>query len=419
MTLELTQTHKNSKNGHGAIGRNHSAGKQYNRALLLRLILQQGPMSRLALSRLTKLSPAALTILTGQLLEEGRIIEAGEPDYEEESGRVGRRSTLLDLNPMSGVAIGVHIAPRAVRVGLVDLKGKVRAKVQLDAPSPDAEATLDAITSAIPPLLKQNKVSHHKLLGAGVGAVGLVQHERGVNLNALSLQWRDVPIRAELEDRLNLPVIVDNNARTMALAEHLFGRGAAYRAADMVLVYAGAGIGGGVIIGGQPYRGTDGAAGEIGHVRVVADGQPCYCGGIGCLETVVSEASLLRRAGELAQTGKSPFLAQHADNITRETLLAACEAGDAATIEMLNQAGVYLGIAVSGIARVLNPQTVVLAGPLLDPRLPIFERVQATARTSGNAPGGSRELLPASLGEDIGILGGAALVLYERVFSSV
>jgi predicted NBD/HSP70 family sugar kinase len=365
------------------------------------------------LSRLTRLSPAALTILTGQLLDEGRLVEAGEQENEEDPGRAGRRSTLLDLNPDSGLALGVHIAPRATRIGLVDLKGQVRAKIRLGPPSEDANLALDEIAQAALKLLQESGVETEHLLGVGVGAVGLVEHELGINLSALSLHWRNIPIRAELEKRLGRPVLVDNNARSMAVGEHLFGRDMAYRVANLALVYVGAGIGGGVVIGGLPYRGSSWAAGEIGHITVVPGGEECYCGGRGCLETVASETSLVRQARLL----NSPFLAAYSGQIGLDALVEAVRAGDTAVTELVTKAGQYLGMAVGAMAKVLNPETLVLAGPLLDGRLPLLEPIRAIVETSSGAPGGPQRLLLTSLGEDIGIIGGAALVLYERVFS--
>lgn len=396
-------------------GRNHVTGKNYNRALLQRLILQQGPMSRLGLSRATKLSPAALTILTANLVEEGRLLEIGEPDEEIESGRVGRRSTLLDLNPDAALAVGVHIAPRAVQVGLVDIKGRVRAKVRLPAPGRDTTKTLEMIVEAIHSLLVQER---EKVLGVGVGAMGLVQHEKGLNLNALSLQWQDVPISGFLLKRLSLPVWVDNNAHAMAVAEHLFGQVGLYRTDNLALVYGGAGIGSGLIIAGQPYRGAGGTAGEIGHVTVIPGGESCYCGGFGCLETVASEISLLRQANVLAVSGQAPFLAAHHPNITLDILAAAYHAGDSAVVNLINQAGTFLGVVLVGVIKLLNPETLILAGPLFDGRLPLFEQVVSMIAAVGGALGGTRNVLPSSLGEDVGILGAASLVLFDKVFTA-
>lgn len=409
LSLDDNNLHPSSLIPHpSVVGRNHSAGKHYNRALLLRLVLQQGPISRLELSRLTRLSPAALTILTGQFLEEGRLLEVGERESDEEASRAGRRSTLLDLDADSAFAIGVHIAPRAVRVGLVDLKGQIRAKTKLGPPSQDASVALDEIAEGVRQLLHENRLSPQQLLGVGVGTVGLVEHERGINLSALSLRWHNIPIRAELEKRLELPVLVDNNARTMALAEHLFGRGEPYRVANLALIYAGAGIGCGLIISGQPYRGSAGAAGEIGHIKVVPSGAPCYCGGQGCLETVASEASLLRQSQHL---GGQP------DKIDLATLAEALKAGDEVVVQLLARAGESLAMAVLAVAKVLNPETIVLAGPLMDERLKLFEKVHAVITASASTSGGTRLILRTSLGDEIGITGGAALVLYERVFS--
>jgi predicted NBD/HSP70 family sugar kinase len=413
-------THQNGhnrsqKNGRpeGLLGRNHSAGKSYNRALLLRLILQQGPISRLAISRLTNLSPAAVTILTGQLLEENRLVEVGEAEEE----RAGRRSTLLDLNAGSGLVVGVLIAPRAIRIGIVDLKGQLRARVKLPPPLESAEQTLDLIAETTIQLINENGFTKTAIMGMGVGAVGQVQHEQGINLSALSLKWHDVPVRTMLETKLNLPVMVDNNARTMAIAEYLFGRDTTYKVTDLALVYVGSGIGGGLIIDGLPYRGSAEAAGEIGHITVVPDGELCYCGRRGCLETVASEASLLRKAYQLAKNHESAFLQKQKENISLDVLVSALQAGDSAVAEMFAKAGYYLGLAVDTIAKVINPETLVLAGPLMDARLPLLGYVQSYTKNYSLAPGGAESVVPASLGEDIGIYGGAALFFYEQVFS--
>jgi predicted NBD/HSP70 family sugar kinase len=397
----------------GSLGRNHSAGKSYNRALLLRLILQKGAISRQAICRLTNLSPAAVTILTGQLLEEKWLSEVGEVEEE----RAGRRSTLLDLNADSGLTIGVLIAPRAIRIGIVDLKGQLRARIKLDPPRESAEETLALIAETVERLIVENGYTKLMIRGVGVGAVGQVQHEQGINRNALSLKWQNVPIRSILEERLNLPVIVDNNARTMAIAEYLFGRDTPYKVTNLALVYVGSGIGGGLVIDGQPYRGSAEAAGEIGHITVVPDGELCYCGRRGCLETVASEMSLLRQARQLAESGASEFLKRHAENISLDVLVAALQAKDTATTALFGRAGHYLGLAVDTMAKVINPETLVLAGPLMEARLPLLGYVQAYTKNYSLAPGGAESVVPTSLGEDIGIYGGAALFLYEQVFS--
>jgi predicted NBD/HSP70 family sugar kinase len=404
--------HKNGK-PEGLLGRNHSAGKSYNRALLVRLILQQGPISRLAISRLTNLSPAAVTILTGQLLEENRLVEIGEAEEE----RAGRRSTLLDLNADSGLVVGVLIAPRAIRIGIVDLKGQMRGRVKLDPPTESADDTLEIIVAAVNRIIAESGYDKTAIMGVGVGAVGQVQHEQGINLSALSLKWQNVPVRSILENKLSLPVMVDNNARTMAIAEYLFGRDTPYKVTNLALVYVGSGIGGGLVIDGQPYRGSAEAAGEIGHITVVPDGELCYCGRRGCLETVASEVSLLRQARHIAGSGASGFLRQRKGAISLETLLEAWQAGDATVAAMFTRAGHYLGLAVDTMAKVINPETLVLAGPLMDARLPLLSYVQSYTKNYSLAPGGAESVVPTSLGEDIGIYGGAALFLYEQVFS--
>lgn len=399
-----------------SLGRNHTDSKYFNRALILRLILSQGPTSRLLLARLTGLSPAALTVLTGALIEEGLLIEL-EDGREEDIPKVGRRSVPLDLNTRTGLALGIHITPRMLRVGLVNLKGEIVDQERLGPPGENPAEALDLIVTSARRLITRNDL---RVIGVGVGAVGLVERERGINRRALSLHWQDVPIKAELETVLALPVQVDNNVRGMTLAELLFGHGRTHNFKNIGLVYIGTGVGGGIVIDGELYWGSGASAGEIGHMIIDANGPPCYCGAQGCVEQFAGEAALLIAAQQAARDPQS-LLFEMAEGdpaqVTIEHLIEAARRNDSASIEILERAGRAIGMAVANIYRVLNPDTVIIAGRIS--RAPAFfmEAVRAEAGRSKIALGSELTVLSSSLGDNIGLVGAAALALREFLFT--
>jgi len=404
------------------VGRNHKAGKLYNRSLILRLILNRGPVSRLTLSRLTQLSPAALTILTGTLIAEGLLIELeGEEDVDSEPGRAGRRSTPLDLNPTAGRTLGVHITPRLVRVGLVSLKGGLLDQERLGPADRHPQITLKLITQAAQEIINRNGLTNQQVLGMGVGAVGLVDAKRGVNLRALSVGWQDVPLKAELEKTLGIAVYADNNVRGMALAESLFGHGRSRKFSNIAVVYVGAGVGCGIIAEGEIYRGSGWAAGEIGHTIVDPHGQTCYCGAQGCLETVASEAAMLEAARQEVRQNSSGLLAKLAQGDSSQTsiehLLITAQDGDKAATGIIERAGEGMGIAVVNLVKALSPDTVIFAGRVTREAKGFVPKVEEVLRRSSAPPGPELTVLTSSLDDNIGLIGAAALALQEFLYS--
>ena len=197
--------------------------------------------------------------------------------------------------PLSVLVAGVDIRPAGVTIILADIRATVLCRCTLSlSPNPDPRDTLDRIAAQVKDLLAGQAAKPQDLLGLGVGAVGLVDSITGVNLYAASLGWHNVAIAAELTARLGAPVAVDNNVRTIAVAEQLFGLG--QDMADLLVFYLGAGIGSGLVVGHEVFRSNQHYAGEIGHMIVSPGGQKCSCGSYGCLDTVASGRVLVERA---------------------------------------------------------------------------------------------------------------------------
>jgi glucokinase len=253
----------------------------------------------------------------------------------------------------------------------------------------------------------------------GIGAAGYIDQTRSVVMFAPNLAWRDLDLRAELEERVALPFVVENDANAAAWGEFRYGAGEEFD--DLLLVTVGTGVGGGIVHDGRLFRGGYGVGGEIGHMRVVPDGILCGCGNRGCLESYGSGSALVREARAVATTG-SPFARTLLDRaggdpaaITGPLVTECAEAGDPFCVERLAELGTWLGDGIASLAAVLDPAVVVIGGGvsaagdlLLDPIRAAFAR-QLTGR--GHRP--LAEVRPAVLGNRAGLIGAADLARHR------
>ena len=378
--------------------------QQANRALVLALIRHDPTLSRASIARQTALSPAAVSGIVDHLIREGFVREEAAAT----TGAVGRRPVRLVFNPGARVTLGIAIDMRQVTAGLVDLGGGMRV-VQRAAVAPEAgpAAIVDTVAQVARRALRG--VDSRDVLGVGVAVSGLVRWPDGVVLFSPNLGWRDAPIRAMLEERLGRPVLVDNEVRALALAEHSYG--AARGARTVVVIDAAYGVGGAVIIDGALYRGVHGAAAEVGHNIVEPDGAVCGCGNRGCLETVASASGLIARATDALDAGRASVLTADAPGgLTLDHIVAAARAGDSLACELLGRAATYLGLAVAHAIDNWDPERVALSGSV----------ARATGHLLDDAlVGGQRAILDmgrarvpvvhATLGADAKVIGAATL----------
>ena len=319
--------------------------RDLNRAAILSLIGQRGPIARVEIARELALSPATVTVLTRDLVQEGLVREvAAAPS------RGGRPAVLLGLVGQAAHALGAKIAADHLAVMRVNLDGEPLSVAErpFDATTPDA---LERLGGALAAIVAEGDGRAPRLLGIGLGVPGIVDLPSGGVVESPVLGWHALPLRSWLQERLGLPVLVDNDVNTLAVAERLYGRGRAVE--HFVTVTIGRGVGLGIVVGGELYRGARGGAGEFGHVRVVDDGPLCQCGNRGCLETLVSDEALLREARSAGVVGARDGIDQ---------LRGRADAGDPGAAAIYARAGTTLGRAVAGLVNVLSPQLVLLSG---------------------------------------------------------
>ncbi|TIC80946.1 ROK family glucokinase [Nocardioides sp. GY 10127] len=305
---------------------------------------------------------------------------------------------------------GIDVGGTKILGGVVDPEGTILTELRVDSPASDPAAIEAAIAGLVKALAAQ-----HEVTAVGVGAAGYVDKARSNVMFAPNIAWRDVPMRAELEAELGLPVVVENDANAAAWGEFRFGAGEDVD--DLLLVTVGTGVGGGLVLDGELYRGAFGVGAEIGHMRMVPGGVLCGCGNRGCFEQYASGSALVREARDAARGGS--LLARtlldmaggEVDRITGPLVTQAAQAGDPFSIEQLADLGRWLGEGIASLTAVLDPGAVVIGGGvseagelLLDPIRRGFH-AQLTGR--GHRP--ELTIRKAELGNRAGLIGAADL----------
>lgn len=395
-------------------GTNSSDIKFRNISAILLSLLRNNGVSRVHLAQTIGVSTATVTNLIGELIDIGVVAEEGLVKNEGPP-LVGRPQRALQIVPESRYAVGIHIDVGSVYIGLIDLYGrKIDARTFQHPLDTAWEIILDNIVTETTLLIDIHDTLREQIIGIGVAASGLVDAFTGVNVVAPNLNWHNVPIREYINTRLNLPVIVDNNVRAMALGEALFGAAQDVRA--MAFIYARVGVGAGLVVDGQLYRGAAAGAGEIGHTTIVLDGGDlCHCGNTGCLETLFSEPVIINLTEGLAHKNPSGLLAQQ---LTRgsgsilDRIFAAAQAGDEDTRRLLSERGRYMGVALANLVNVFNPELIIMGGIFRQEKSVLLPIIEHTLRERAFAHLGEQVRIQTStFGSDAGVVGAGALAL--------
>jgi glucokinase len=308
------------------------------------------------------------------------------------------------------LAIGVDIGGTKVAAGVVDDEGKVLARARRRTPSHDPGHIVDVVVEIVRQLRTE-----HEAGPVGIGAAGYIDSDRSHVLFAPNLPgWRNTPLREQVSEGLGTDVVVENDANAAAWGEFRFGAGE--QQPDLVCLTIGTGIGGGVVIGGQLYRGRFGIAGEPGHMRVVPGGRACGCGNLGCWEQYASGSALVRAAREVAHERKEDArrllqLAGSLENIDGPTVTMAANEGDTAAIDCFDEIGRWLGQGMADLAAVLDPGRFVVGGGVADAGELLLRPARETFghSLSGRGHRPAPDIVAAQLGSDAGLIGAADL----------
>lgn len=327
--------------------------RRHNRSLLLSKLYFDGPLSRHELSGLTGLSAATVSNVTAELGEERLIIEAG---LVESDG--GRPRVLLRVDPAYGHVAGVDIGETGVKVELFDLTMNRLATVEhpLASRRPDAAAAVTQVASGLREVITEAGIDEATVLGVGVGVPGTVEQGEALRVHAPTIGWQGVPLTDLLRaEGVELPLFVDNGAKTQGQGEMWFGAGRGARHAVIALI--GSGVGAAVVADGTTYRGSTSSAGEWGHTTIVYGGQECRCGSRGCLESYVGAEGVLARYRK-ARGGK----ASDEDEQTQFAALLDSAGKSKTAAKVLEETAGYLGAGIGDLINLFNPERIVLGG---------------------------------------------------------
>src|SRR4051794_13133118 len=326
--------------------------------LLLDRVRTAGTISRVELAQSTGLTAGTITHIVRKLIHGGLLHEVGRV----QSAR-GTPRRLLQINPGAGAAVGVQLDRATATVVLVDFAGHTLDAVALPGSGPDApEVTLAALADRIDGLLHRAGVSREQVLGAGLVTHGPQDRRRGVLLtDQPSPRWREYPLTVALSTALGVPVLLENDATAAAIGEQWAGD---VSTATFGVVYMASGIGGGVVVDGEVYRGRASNTVEIGHVSLGDDQKPCVCGNHGCLEVLAGPAAVLARALQEPGLGAELCLDGGADQTLADfdRLARASLRGDGRARALLDDSGRQLARAAVTLVNLFDLDTVVLAG---------------------------------------------------------
>jgi len=382
---------------------NRNLIRSINRSILLNAIKTQGEVSRVALVHMTGLSPATVTTITGQLILEGLVFEKAVGD-----SAGGRPPIMLALNPRGGFVIGIKLMEGRAVGALTDFNATILVKDSIDLADKQVETSVEALVTLVNRLTHSGGIKKKQLMGVGIGLAGVIDFAHGIVRQNPFLGWNNILLRDLLEARMRVPVYIDNDVNTLTLSEKWLEPGPAED--NFIVITLGRGIGMGIVINGQIYRGKGGGAGEFGHIMVEPNGPPCDCGRQGCLETLINDRALVTQARREVDAGITDL----------DDLISRVAAGQREAVQVFVRAGRLLGVQIANLVNLFDPKLIIISGEGIRMGDVFFSAVR-DAFHDCVMPSlvQDTEIRVNSWGDDIWALGAASLVIAEIFISPI
>lgn len=339
--------------------------KSHNQSTVLNMIRLSEPISRAEIAKLTNLTPPTVSSLVSELIEKNLITE--EQSTNSKAG--GRKPIMLRINYSAHYILGVYAAAEVVRVILTTMDGKIVSDYNNDITElPSKTEFINMIIDNIHYILNKTSIEKDLILGIGFAMHGLVDPDQGLAIFSPHLHLENIPIKVSLENEFNIPVIVENDVRALAIAESWFGQGQGD--SDFICLSVGRGIGSGIFINNDIYKSTFNTAGEIGHTILDINGPKCQCGNNGCLEAYASESAILSKVKKELITNQDTLLhnwvRDGSDELSIKMVFKAAKQGDPFAKSILEDAGKSLGLAAANMINILKPSKLILEGSLFE-----------------------------------------------------
>jgi glucokinase len=296
--------------------------------------------------------------------------------------------------------IGIDLGGTNLKIALLDSKFRIKHKESLNTRKfSDKAELIAAIASAVSRIINNFTLNNKDILGVGLGLPGPVDHDKGIVHFFPNIPgWKEVRLRDLLEKRLGLRVSIDNDAKLMALAEYRQGKASRFK--NVLCITLGTGVGGSIIIDGKLYRGTNNAAGEIGHLPINESGPDCNCGGIACLEAYIGN-------NRIKEAGRRLFRKE----ISPEELSSLAKSGNPKAFKIWDDVGARLGLALAGMVNILNLDAIIIGGGIANAGQFLFDKVNKTIRERAMTVQAKQvKVFKAELGNDAGMIGAAISV---------
>ncbi len=387
--------------------------RRVNRLAILQLIRERGPVSRAELARISRLSSATAFSIVDELEKTSIICQKGIGSSEG-----GRRPVLFEFNPGAYGALGIDLRSGQLIAAVTDLGARPLSRlIQPVQGELQSQAAAHMIREIALEAIQASGLPSNRIVGMGVSLPGLIDLEGSMVIRAVNLGWEQVNLREMIGDVDGLPIHILDVSMALALGEAYFGAGRGME--NLICINVGEGIGSGILINGNLIRGSDGVAGEIGHMTVDEDGPQCRCGNYGCLERLAAGPAILDRTLKGLKQGAVSTIHQQVggrlEDVTLLTVVEAAQSGDEFAKGILVDTGRYLGLGIANVVNLLNPQMVIVGGEvsqaagelLLEPlRQAInFRAFEVHARRA--------RVVPASLGLDSSAIGAATFAMIE------
>lgn len=383
--------------------------KNFNRRSVLGYIRKNGAATKAGLAAATGLTFMAIKKILEELEELGLIrCDAME------KGSVGRHALTYVINEDYKYTIGVHINKYATKVALLDLRGHILRieRYDMERSFQNQSGFVDAIVSLTDKVITEEGINKDDILGIGVGAPGPIDMENGVILTPPNMPFLNyLPLREVMEERTGCRVYLYKDTNAIAFGEYWDGEGKQW--SDLIYIDVDMGIGSGLIIDGKIKVGANSIAGEFGHITIDLNGPVCNCGNRGCLEAMSSGIAVLKELSrQLDEEEDHPLYAKRKELVI-EDVFEMVRKNDLLTISILNQSAHYMGIAISNVINILDPQVIIFGGILIQ-NYPRYFQIAQTVANSKKVKGARENVMRISaLGENAGVIGAGEIVADE------
>lgn len=384
--------------------------KKLNKVKILNLIRNNERLSRAEITKISGLSAPTVSRIVENLIAEGLVKEIG---VGKSSG--GRRPTLLEFSGYDNCIIGIDLGTTNVFGVLSDLNANIISEVKEPTHVEEGFRSVMKRTSRVITELKNHAdINSKRICSIGMAVAGLINRDKNTVEFSPNFHWHEVDIIGELSKWHDNPIIFDNVTRVMALGELWYGIGKHLK--NFICINVGYGIGAGIIIEGKPFYGPTGMSGEFGHTTLEKDSNvQCDCGNYGCLEALASGNAIAKTAQNKLQSGERSILIEKChgdiDTITTEMVANAAKQGDALAWGVFESACEYLGIGISGLINLLNPEAIVIGGGVAQAGDILFQKVRKTVNArSLKKISKEVQIIPATFGMKASVMGAVSLI---------